>query len=531
MHIKKAVPKDAAAVILTRENSSEVFLAQRNPKIKFLGGWHAFPGGKVDHEDALIKVENCSEPALEKFIVAAARETFEETGVLLARGGDKITKGQRASLHDDLTSGRFSFAEILETWGLRIDAADFQYAGFWTTPKFSPVRFKTHFFAACCPRKQEPQVFGEFTSGGFTTPGEALRKWRAGELLISPPVLLSLKILAESSAPQPGAEETDSATDKETQTQIVKTQNSDALQFQASRSFGVEKLLAESQSQNGEILHIKFNSFVTVFPVRSDTLPPATHTNCFIIGERRFVIIDPGSPYAEEQKVLHEYTDSLIEAGGEIVEIILTHLHTDHTAGAEALQNHLKEKFGLKIPIAAHRATAESLKDKSRVERLIEGGEILNSETGDGETFDFVALHTPGHARGHLCFYFEKIGFLLAGDNVISTGSVLIASPEGNMIEYLNSLEEMKNLPNLRFLCGSHGAAIFDARRKIENFIEHRLEREKQIIEAINKGSKSTREIVRRVYADTPSELWTLAEKSVEAHLEKIRMENGLITN
>src|SRR5688572_8281204 len=100
-----------------RENSTEVFLAQRNPKIKFLGGFHAFPGGKVESEDEGIEVKNCDDAELAKFIVCAVRETFEEVGVLLVRGGDRMTKGQRASLLDDLTSGRFSFAEILETWG------------------------------------------------------------------------------------------------------------------------------------------------------------------------------------------------------------------------------------------------------------------------------------------------------------------------------------------------------------------------------------------------------------------------------
>lgn len=102
-------------MILLRQGTEEVYLAQRNPAIKFLGGYHAFPGGKTDAEDAQIEVRNCDDEELKKFIVCAVRETFEEIGVLLVRGADKITRGQRASLHDDLTSGRFSFAEILGT--------------------------------------------------------------------------------------------------------------------------------------------------------------------------------------------------------------------------------------------------------------------------------------------------------------------------------------------------------------------------------------------------------------------------------
>ena len=494
MSVKENIPKDAAAVILLKDG--KVFLAQRNPQISFLGGWHAFPGGKVDAEDSQIEVRNCTNEELQKFVVAAARETFEEIGVLLARGGDRITRGQRAALHDDLISGRFSFAEILKNWGLWIDAADFQDAGFWTTPKFSPIRFKTRFFIADCPRKQEPQVFGEFTGGEFGAPGDALQIWEKGEILISPPVLISLR-------------------------EAAKTDSAESLQ---------KRLLAKSQRCDGEILHIKLNPLITVFPVRTETLPPAAHTNCFIVGEREFVVIDAASPFADEQKNLHEFIDSLIEKGNSIKSLIVTHLHRDHFSGVSDLQKHLAEKFNLNVPIAAHYLTAESLKDKIRVEKFIEDNEIIELQTS-GETFRLRALHTPGHARGHLCFYDERRGFLLAGDNVISTKSVLIAAPEGSMSDYLQSLEKMKNLPNLRFLCGSHGAAVYDAPGKIESYIAHRLMREREIIAAVENGAGDIKEIVAKVYTDTPPALYELAEKSVAAHLEKIKAENKLPEN
>jgi endoribonuclease LACTB2 len=497
---KEAVPKDAAAVIVMRENSTKVYLAQRNPKIPFLGGFHAFPGGKVDAEDAEIEIRNCADEELKKFIVCAVRETFEEIGVLLVRGADKITIGQRASLRDDLVNGIFTFAEILKIWGLWIDAEDFQYVGYWTTPNFSPVRFKTRFFVAVCPSKQEPQSYGEFIKGEFIEPEDALKLWESSEILISPPVLISLQILEENLT-----------TNKKSRIQNLKSK--------------IEILLAASRKMNGKIRYIKFNPFITCFPVRTETLPPATHTNCFIVGEKDFVVIDPASPFEDEQNALHEYIDSLIERGNVLREIILTHLHRDHISGANALHNHLKEKFDLQISIAAHRETAESIKDKIQVERFIEDNETIELELNSGENFKLMALHTPGHARGHLCFYDAARGFLLSGDNVIATGSVLIAPPEGDMRAYIASLKRMKNLPGLRFLCGSHGAAIFDARGKIESFIRHRLEREQKILEAIETGAKTPREIVRRVYRDVSEDLWDLAEKSVEAHLEKIRAE------
>ncbi len=252
MNQKSATPKDASAVILLNETGEKVLWARRNPNLNFLGGWHAFPGGKLEASDAEVEVKNCADVEIEKYIVCAVREMFEEVGVLLVRNGEKLTRGQRASLHDDLISGRMTFAEILSHWNLWIDAEDFQYTGFWTTPSFSPIRFKTRFFLAHCPPKQTPfAAITELENVEFIAPKDALEKWKKSEVLISPPVLLSLKTLAETS---------DSVS---------------------------EKLLKNSQSADGIIPYIELNSRTICFPLQTETLPPATHTNCFIVGRQK----------------------------------------------------------------------------------------------------------------------------------------------------------------------------------------------------------------------------------------------------
>lgn len=476
---------DAAALILLKDD--KVYLAQRNPQIKFLGGWHAFPGGKVDADDSNVNIENCSDESLKRFIAAAARETFEEVGVLMARSGEKLTKGQIASLRDDLVSGRNTFAEILEHWGLHIDAEDFRYAGNWITPAFSPVRFDTKFFVARCPPKQTPQTFGEFTQGEFLAPREFLARRDDSQILISPPVFVSLKELAESDL-----------------------------------QIAVENLLRKSKETNGNIDYVEINPHITIVLLRTKPLPPDTHTNCFIVGKKEFTVIDAAARDAAEQAKLHKLIDSLIENGGRCTQIIVSHLHADHFGGETTLQKHLREKFLTEVPISAHRLTAESLRGKVEFQRFVENCETFRLKDDRGKDFEMRTLHTPGHARGHLAFYDESTGFLLSSDNVIGADSVVIALPEGNLKDYLASLQMLLNLPNLRYLCGSHGTAVFDAEAKIEKYIAHRLEREKQIIEAIENGAKSTREIVEKVYAGLSPDLLKLAEKSVEAHLEKI---------
>jgi endoribonuclease LACTB2 len=489
-------PKDAAAVVLLKHGASaaenpEICWARRSLQLSFLGGFHAFPGGKLEKSDWENVVENCADAELAALITCAAREAFEETGVLLCKGGDKLTRGQRASLHDDLCSGRMTFAEILRHWDLWLDAADFKFVGTWTTPAFSPVRFKTRFFLAACPPKQTPfPANGELETVEFIRANEAHQKWRGGEILCAPPILNTIRVL------------------------------SDGL-----KEDSVRKILelAEIEGETGR--KIEFNPRFTCFPLRTKTLPPATHTNCFIVGRKRFVVIDAAARDESEQNALHEFVDSIVERGGVCAGIVVSHSHQDHTGGELAAQRHLREKCGQSVQVLAHRATAESL-PKIRFDDLIEDEDVFDLRDADGNQFKLSALHLPGHARGHLCFYDAEIGFLLSSDNVISAGSILIAPPEGDMRDYLHSLGWMRDLPNLRFLCGSHGAAVANAKEKIENYIAHRLEREQKILEAIKDGAQTPREIVERVYADVKPELWRLAEMSVLAHLEKLKSDD-----
>lgn len=491
-------PREASAAILLDHDSSGVLWAQRNPNIKFLGGFHAFPGGKTDEGDHLIEVVNVTEEHLKPFIVSTAREVFEEVGVLLARGGDKLTKGQRASLHDDLTSGRNSFAEILADWNLWIDAEDFTYAGFWTTPKFSPVRFKTHFFIARCPRKQRPyDAIGEMIGVEFVSPSEAVERWARSEVLISPPVLITMQELASCGG---------------------------FVDEHAIRSIASE-LRSRSQSVDGDIHFVEINAHTFIIPLRTKTLPPATHTNCFVIGRKEFIVVDAASHEKEEQERLHLFVDLLISQGGVCKEIFVSHIHTDHFGGESALKKHLLEKYGSDVPVSGHRLTVESLGGKVEFDRILEGDENLVLKDEHGEDFVINVLHTPGHARGHLCFYDETKSFLISCDNVINTGSVVIYPPEGNMIDYLGSLQRMKVLPGLRSLCGSHGTAVYDAKKKIDAYVAHHMQRERQVLEAWNSGLKEIDRIVEKLYVGLDPSLIRLANKSVEAHLEKLASE------
>jgi endoribonuclease LACTB2 len=486
-------PKDAAAVILLRAGAPladpELFWVRRGERMAFLGGFHAFPGGQREASDGEVRVENCVDAEAAAMMACAARELFEETGVLVARGAETLTKGQRASLLDDLESGRMTFPALLAHYGLRLDAGDFTYAGRWVTPPFSPRRFDTWFFLATCPAKQEPRVTGdaELESGEWTRAREAVGRWRRSEVLTAPPVLHALKALA-------GGVTADL----------------------------VERLLSVPQAHGEPVRRIEFRPGFICFPVRTPTKPPATHTNAYLVGAREFVVIDPASPYEEEQQALAACVDELLAEGRAFREIILTHLHPDHVGGVGHLLGHL----GGRARVAAHRLTAEALAGAIRVDRLIEDEEVI--KLAGEPPLALRALHTPGHARGHLCFYEERTGALLTGDNVVGLGSVLIDPPEGDMQDYLRSLERLRALPNLTVLFGAHGPTVGGARAKIEEYIAHRLERETKILGAVRAGAATAREIVERVYTDVPPKAHAMAERAVVAHLEKLSAENLL---
>ncbi|HVS20719.1 MAG TPA: MBL fold metallo-hydrolase [Pyrinomonadaceae bacterium] len=492
-------PKDAAAVILLRPNTDpnnpEVFWVKRSTKLAFLGGFYAFPGGQREPNDAEAQVENCDDQDKAAMISCAAREVFEEIGVLLARGAETLTIGQRTSLLDDLESRRMTWSELLQHYGLRLNANDFTLVGRWVTPPFAPRRFDTWFFLVNCPAKQQPHVTedSELERGEWIYAGDAYAKWERSEIIAVPPVLHALRTLA-------GGITGDL----------------------------VERFLSVPEAHREPTRRIEFHPNYICFPVRTPTKPPATHTNCYLIyNSSEILVIDPGSPYEDEQGALAACVDDLIAAGRTVREIILTHVHPDHVAGVNALNDHLEKKQGARVPVAAHRLTSESLKNQVNVDRFIEDGEVL--ELNGQPSIKWRALYTPGHARGHLCFYDERTGALISGDNIVGFGSVLIDPPEGNMRDYLNSLERMRALPNLTVLFGGHGPAIANPYEKIDEYISHRLQREELILEAVLEGSSTSKEIVARVYTDVSPKAHAMAERAVLAHLEKLEAD-GLIT-
>jgi len=240
---------------------------------------------------------------------------------------------------------------------------------------------------------------------------------------------------------------------------------------------------------------------IRVLALRTPTLPPAAHTNVYLVGPDvgPVAVVDPGSPYPEQQAVLDAVLEQL-----PISTVLLTHHHGDHVGGAAALA----ARWG--VPIAAHVATARRLEGVLEVTRPIADGEVVHGAT---------AVFTPGHADGHLCF--EVGGAMIAGDMVAGIGTILIDPDEGDMAQYLASLERLR-ARSARLLLPAHGPPIADGPAKLTEYLAHRRMREDRVLAALTETPRTVAEMLPTTYSDTPRVLWPLAERSLRAHLVKL---------
>lgn len=255
---------------------------------------------------------------------------------------------------------------------------------------------------------------------------------------------------------------------------------------------------------------------VRLLALRTPTLPPATATNTVVVGRRRLAVIEPATPYADERLALDGLLQALVGEGAEVAAIVVTHHHGDHTGYAAAL----RERTG--APIHAHALTAARV-DFAVDVVLADGAEI---DLGDG--FALTAMHTPGHAPGHLVYSERSSGLAYAGDMVAGIGTILIdPEDDGDMIAYLASLERMAGA-RPRALIPAHGPVITDPQECLARYRAHRLMREDRVLAAIHATPRDLSDVLAEAYADTPPALWPLAARSLEAHVRKLASEGRI---
>lgn len=252
-----------------------------------------------------------------------------------------------------------------------------------------------------------------------------------------------------------------------------------------------------------------------MLPVQTPTLPPATHTNVFLVGSETAVLIEPASPYKEELDRIEEWVRGAESGGRKVKAILATHHHVDHISGANALADRLG------VPLWAHAMTAQRLEGMVAFDRLIEDGERIELSGPEGTAL--TAVHTPGHAPGHLCFIDEASNIMIAGDMVAGVGTILVEPHDGDMGLYLESLRLMA-AREPKALLPAHGGVIANPQQLLEFYVQHRLMREQKVLDALSEAGDEARpeDLLPRAYGDTPKVAWPLAARSTEAHLIKL---------
>lgn len=488
-----STPRRSAAVILHRDGPSglEVFLVMRSPHLRFLGGHLAFPGGAVEPGDALFPMlagEGVPgvpvTPEDRELIGCAARELCEEAALL------EISSGRaRAISSADLTSlqralsehGKSSaaFGSFLEQRGLSIDASRFRLAARFITPSFSGIRFDTTFFLV--KPKGEPVVIpGELVSGAWRRPAGVLEEWRGGKVRVAAPVIDILAALAEHPL-----------------------------------ETAIEALRAIPPDYEGSGLAVRAAPGYDIVPLETPPLPPEIPTNTFLVGWKRFVVIDPAPRRENQRKHLFDVIDRRLEVGDDLLAVVLTHHHPDHVGALDAVVERYRS------PVWAHTVSGHLLALKLDRE-LSDGDEIaLGADPGGLDGWALRALFTPGHAEGHLVFHDERSRSLIAGDLVSTLVSMYVGSPGGNLREYFASLERIRELA-VETLYPSHGTPSRDPAKLIDDTLRRRKERIEEVFAALGEGPRETEPLALEIYPEASGKLRPLIVRTTRASLEHL---------
>jgi glyoxylase-like metal-dependent hydrolase (beta-lactamase superfamily II) len=240
-----------------------------------------------------------------------------------------------------------------------------------------------------------------------------------------------------------------------------------------------------------------------------------TGTGVYIIGTGDVALIDPGPALPEHRAAI----EAALAANNErISHIFVTHHHLDHTPLAHPLAQH----YGCKVYGFGAQKFAP-VEDDARLEAGDDLGFqpdviIEDEQIFDGGNWRIQALHTPGHTSNHVCYAFLDQNALFCGDHVMGWSTSVVSRPDGDMGDYLAQLRRIRDL-NFKTLYPTHGTAIEDPHEFVTAYIDHRVDRENQIIQQLSHGPQSIMDIVKTLYTHIDKRLYPAAAHSVLSHL------------
>lgn len=512
-------------------------MTRRSENASFAAGAYVFPGGAIDDADAHARAISTRRRTQSRVqltqAITAVRETFEELGVLLAHHADGTPVSAAEVAAMDRSSGNaFSFVEQCAARGLRLATDKVYTLAQWITDRDLPKRFDVPFLVARMPADQVPVADdAEQFEPVWVRPADALARHAKGRFHMIFPTLRTLKRLTVFST-------VDSVLSLCAQEKPLwiscprggHLNGEDARFMEHEAPYGELALVVP----DGRLLHtldwqhnepVPLLKNVQRLTAGNSSVMTGPGTNSYVVGDANtgYIVIDPGPADFDHVGRLWRATN------GDIRMIVCTHSHSDHSPGAQPLQAlcpHKPPILGLPSAPTA-RPPARFVPD-----RALKNGEQLvlfgaDAATGEAVTHTLRVIHTPGHAANHLCLVLEEDGLLFSGDHVLNGSTTVVDPPDGNMTEYLESLDLLDEAcadGGIEFILPAHGYVLGDARAAIAKLKSHRLQRESKIARAMRKMPAGTPEDWLAIaYDDVPQQLWPVAARSLAAHVERIR--------
>ncbi|WP_287877145.1 MBL fold metallo-hydrolase [Acidovorax sp.] len=546
-HREPVATRPAATVLLLRDapdnGGFEILMTRRSGTASFAPGAYVFPGGGIDALDAQSHAAADRRPTQDDLhltqAIAAIRESFEELGVLLARHADGPRKGWMADAQDIAAIDRHQpFVAQCQARGLRLAADSVYLLAHWTGDRDLPRRFDVPFLVARMPEGQEPVADeAEQFEPVWVRPADALARHEDGQFFMIFPTIRTLQRLAQFTSTQAVLDAV-----AHEQPLWVSCPRAGILAGKEARYMEDEAPFGELAlvCPDGQIVHPLDWQAERPMPLLRNvmrlTAPnpgvmTGPGTNSYLVGDPAtgFIAIDPGPADAEHLDKLWR------AAGGDIRMIVCTHSHADHSPGAAPLQALCVQAGQVRPPIlglpSAPTARAAS---QFTPDRSLQNNELLalTGQTPEGKiTHTLQVIHTPGHAANHLCLLLQEDGLLFSGDHILNGSTTVIDPPDGNMADYLDSLDRLDAVcaeHGVEFILPAHGyvlgGPIHGARSAIARLKAHRLAREAKVLAAMQaQPDGSMDDWVQRAYDDVPPRLWPVAQRSLLAHVERIR--------
>ncbi len=525
----------AATVLLLRDTPGgiEVLMTRRSATASFAPGAYVFPGGGIEAADAQAHGQSTRRSAQSDLhltqAIATIRESFEELGVLLARHADGsfVTTEVVAAL-----DRKAPFAAQCQERGLMLAGADVFVLAHWVTDRDLPKRFDVPFLVARMPEGQTPVADeAEQFEPCWVKPADALARHAAGGFFMLFPTVRTLERLQQY-ADVESVLAACAVTDEPLWTSCPRA---GLLGGRTERLMEHEPAFGELEfvCPDGQIVHALDWQFEQPVPLLKNvmrlTAPnpgvmTGPGTNSYLVGDpdTGYIAIDPGPADAEHIERLWR------AAGGDIRFIVCTHSHPDHSPGALPLQALCKTRppiLGLPSADTARAASAFT------PDRALQDGEKLvlqavQAVQAEEVTHTLQVMHTPGHAANHLCLLLLEDGLLFSGDHILNGSTTVVDPPDGDMNDYLASLDKLSaacSAYGLTHIAPAHGYVLGEARSAIAKLKAHRLAREAKVLKAMQalpQGSMD--DWVALAYDDVDARIWPVAKRSLLAHVQRI---------